>query len=72
MKKKTSPSAIPCLTKNAITVLERRYLRRHTDGRVLETPAHMFRRVAESIAAAERIFSPQACLLYTSPSPRDS
>ncbi|HOH72888.1 MAG TPA: vitamin B12-dependent ribonucleotide reductase [Syntrophales bacterium] len=60
MKKKTSPSAIPCLTKNAITVLERRYLRRHTDGRVLETPAHMFRRVAESIAAAERIFSPQA------------
>ena len=60
MKKKTSPSAIPCLTKNAITVLERRYLRRDKDGRVLETPAHMFRRVAESIAAAERIFSPQA------------
>ncbi|MDI9569527.1 MAG: vitamin B12-dependent ribonucleotide reductase [Pseudomonadota bacterium] len=60
MKKKTSPSAIPCLTKNAITVLERRYLKREKEGRVLETPTHMFRRVAESIAAAERKFNPQA------------
>ena len=60
MKKKTSPTEPPCLTKNAVTVLERRYLKRDKDGRPLETPAHMFRRVAESIAAAERIFSRQA------------
>jgi ribonucleoside-diphosphate reductase alpha chain len=39
-----------------MTVLERRYLKRDVDGRVLETPVSMFRRVADSIAAAEKIF----------------
>jgi len=51
---------IPCLSKNALTVLEKRYLRRDKDGRVLETPADMFRRVAETIAAPEKKFKSQA------------
>ena len=60
MKKKTSTLAIPCLTKNAMTVLERRYLRRDKEGNVLETPVHMFRRVANSVAAADHIFHKEA------------
>mgnify|MGYP001029512582 CR=1 FL=1 len=34
-------------------VLEERYLRRDPDGRVVETPEEMFRRVARGVAAAE-------------------
>ena len=41
------------LSKNAITVLERRYLKRDLDGKPTETPSAMFRRVAEAIASAE-------------------
>src|SRR5512133_2143471 len=41
------------LSKNALTVLERRYLKRGLDGKPLETADAMFRRVAEAIAAAE-------------------
>lgn len=52
--------AIPRLSENAITVLERRYLRRDKNGRVLETPADMFRRVAEAIAGADERFDDQA------------
>jgi ribonucleoside-diphosphate reductase alpha chain len=60
MKKSASSPAIPCLTKNAVTVLERRYLKRGEDGKVLETPVDLFRRVADTIAAADRLFDPQA------------
>lgn len=56
MKKKTSTPLIPEFTKNALTVLERRYLKRDQDGVVLETPSHMFIRVAGAIAAADRKF----------------
>jgi len=49
--KKTTP-ALP-LSKNAITVLERRYLKRDLAGKPIETPEAMFRRVAETIAEAE-------------------
>src|SRR5579859_7864089 len=38
---------------NALTVLQRRYLRRDGDGRVAETPEQMLRRVARAVAAAE-------------------
>jgi len=41
------------LSENAIKVLEKRYLKRDSDGNCTETPADMFRRVASSIAAAE-------------------
>jgi ribonucleoside-diphosphate reductase alpha chain len=44
----------PQLSKNAITVLEKRYLRRDQDGRVMETGTDMFRRVADAIAAADK------------------
>jgi ribonucleoside-diphosphate reductase alpha chain len=55
-----SDSLVPNLTRNAITVLERRYLKRDKDGKVLETPTDLFHRVADIISAADRIFDPQA------------
>ena len=42
------------LSENARTVLERRYLRKDAKGKLLETPAQMFRRVARHVASAER------------------
>lgn len=48
------------LSRNAVTVLEKRYLRRDKDGRVLEKPEDMFLRVASAIAAAEKKFDPAA------------
>ena len=41
------------LSKNAIKVLEKRYLKRDNDGNCTEAPVDMFKRVALSIAAAE-------------------
>ena len=60
MEKKTYTPIIPELTKNAITVLERRYLKRDKEGKVLETPVQMFRRVADTIASADQKFNEQA------------
>ncbi|MCJ8500406.1 vitamin B12-dependent ribonucleotide reductase [Desulfatitalea alkaliphila] len=48
------------LTPNARTVLERRYLRKDTEGRLLERPLQMFERVARHIADAERNYDPRA------------
>ena len=44
---------MPGLTENALHVLERRYLLRDDQGRSIEAPAEMFRRVARAVAAAE-------------------
>jgi len=41
------------LTLNAVKVLERRYLLKDSEGRVMETPSEMFQRVASNIAEAE-------------------
>ncbi|MBI5478367.1 MAG: adenosylcobalamin-dependent ribonucleoside-diphosphate reductase [Deltaproteobacteria bacterium] len=41
------------LTLNALTVLERRYLRKDARGRVDERPVDLFRRVARAVAAAD-------------------
>jgi ribonucleoside-diphosphate reductase alpha chain len=41
------------LTKNAVTVLERRYLVKDETGSVIETPDEMFHRVARNLAEAE-------------------
>ncbi|MSP62793.1 MAG: adenosylcobalamin-dependent ribonucleoside-diphosphate reductase [Myxococcales bacterium] len=40
-------------TENALTVLERRYLKRDPEGRVVESPAEMVRRVAHALAAPD-------------------
>jgi len=47
------------LSKNALTVLEKRYLKRDKDGKVLEKPEDMFNRVANAIASAENNFDAQ-------------
>ncbi|MBD3372876.1 MAG: vitamin B12-dependent ribonucleotide reductase [Candidatus Coatesbacteria bacterium] len=41
------------LSDNAITVLERRYLKRDAEGKPLEAPEEMFRRVAQTVASAD-------------------
>jgi len=47
---------LPRLTPLAITVLEKRYLRKNTQGVVVETPDEMFWRVARDMAEAERLY----------------
>ena len=66
MKRKTSNLTTPYLTPNALTVLERRYMKRDQDGNVLESPIDLFRRVADAIAAADRLFHKQADTLKLS------
>ena len=43
-------------TKNAKTVLERRYLAKDSDGKVVETIEELFRRVAKTIASADSAY----------------
>lgn len=50
------------LTKNAMTVLERRYLIRDEAGNPVETAEALFSRVASAIAAGDRIFDPDCDL----------
>ena len=45
------------LSKNAIAILKRRYLKKNSGGRVVETPAQMFKRVAHNLAEAENFYS---------------
>ncbi len=47
------------LSDNARIVLERRYLAKDADGRPVETPEELFRRVAHNIAQAELRHKPQ-------------
>jgi ribonucleoside-diphosphate reductase alpha chain len=42
------------LTENALAVLKKRYLKKDSQGKVVETPERMFRRVAQHIAKAEK------------------
>ena len=60
MSSETTPSldspvpSEPNLTPNAIAVLEDRYLMRGDDGRIADTPAELFRRVANAVAGVEQ------------------
>ena len=44
------------LSPNAVTVLEKRYLKRNEEGKVIETPAELFRRVARHVASADGLY----------------
>jgi len=48
------------LSVNAVSVLERRYLIKDSDLRVVETPGQLFRRVAHAIAAADARYGKSA------------
>ena len=51
----------PDLSANAITVLERRYLKKSAEtGEVIETPRELFWRVASHVARAETLLQPDA------------
>jgi len=45
------------LSENALKVLERRYLKKDEQGKVIETPEELFLRVAEAIAAADKSYA---------------
>lgn len=60
MGKTKSTGTALTLSKNALTVLEKRYLKRDKHGKVLEKPEDMFRRVATAIASAETTFDADA------------
>ncbi|HEJ83081.1 MAG TPA: adenosylcobalamin-dependent ribonucleoside-diphosphate reductase, partial [Desulfobacteraceae bacterium] len=51
-------SSGPKLSRNAIRVLESRYLNRDEKGRIVETPAQLFECVAGAVARAETRFHP--------------
>lgn len=44
------------LSENSLKVLERRYLMKDNDGKVIEKPQELFRRVAKAIAAADKLY----------------
>ncbi len=44
------------LTKNALTVLEKRYLTRNEEAEIVETPEELFWRVASHVASAELLY----------------
>lgn len=45
------------LTPNALTVLEKRALKKDANGKVIESPEQLFRRVASFVAGAEKSYS---------------
>ncbi len=58
----TDPQTVSVLglRENALTVLQKRYLKKDENGEVIETPEEMFKRVAKHIASAELAYDPKA------------
>ncbi len=50
----------PKLSENSLTVLNRRYLQKNSEGKVIETPKQMFWRVASFVASNETRYNPKA------------
>jgi ribonucleoside-diphosphate reductase alpha chain len=48
------------LSLNSARVLERRYLLKDNEGRVVETPSGIFRRVARAVASADKLYNEKA------------
>ncbi len=44
------------LSQNALAVLQKRYLKRNEEGKVIETPESLFRRVARHVASADALY----------------
>ncbi len=53
------------ISENSRRVLEKRYLKKDKDNKVIETPAGMFRRVAQNIAKADQNYAKKADLKKT-------
>ncbi len=53
------------LSQNALRVLEKRYLLKDLQGKVVESPEDLFRRVAHNIAKAEHVYDDTCDLLET-------
>lgn len=53
------------LTVNAIRVLQRRYLLRDEQGKIIETPSQMVRRVAKEVVKADKLYDKRADLAKT-------
>ena len=53
------------LSANAVVVLKRRYLKKDDKGEVAEGAPDMFRRVADTIAAMDRLYNPDADVAAT-------
>ena len=60
VKTPREPESAADLTGTALQVLGKRYLKKDNQGKIIETPEEMFRRVAKAIAAAELIYNPKA------------
>ena len=52
--------AMSDISPNALEVLKRRYLAKDENGKPVETVEQMFRRVADSVAAADGKYSDKA------------
>ena len=59
-RQKESNDPINFISKNARTVLERRYLKKDKSGQICESPEDMFQRVAAHIAQAEKNYDKKA------------